>query len=180
MSGAQYADSFFFAVQNRWISCVPSSETQGQSVGSGEKAGQKFSSTGKRAPGYWPSPSYFQNFKRMPAPDWARKMLCIILPNRRTVSPELFSWVHTRRLLFLSRIVWLMHQRSPRSQETFSLILNPHLISKYCLLEKWRHFSKNTSLSLQQVFTLASVTSCINIREFLKGTMMADNYKNIA
>ena len=50
MSGAQYADSFFFAVQNRWISCVPSSETQGQSVGSGEKAGQKFSSTGKRVP----------------------------------------------------------------------------------------------------------------------------------
>ena len=98
MSGAQYADSFFFAVQNRWISCVPSSETQGQSVGSGEKAGQKFSSTGKRAPGYRPSPSYFQNFKRMPAPDWARKMLCIILPNRRTVSPELFSWVHTRSI----------------------------------------------------------------------------------
>ena len=27
-------------------------------------------------------------------------------------------------------------------------------------------FSKNRSLSLQQVFTLASVTSCVNIREF--------------
>ena len=68
-----------------------SSETQGQSVGSGEKAGRKFSSTGERAPGYRLSPNYFQKFKRMPAPDWAQKMLCIIVPNRRTVSPEFFS-----------------------------------------------------------------------------------------
>ena len=35
----------------------------------------------------------------MPAPDWAQKVLCIIVPNRRTVSPEFFSWVRTRRLL---------------------------------------------------------------------------------
>ena len=35
----------------------------------------------------------------MPAPDWAQKMLCIIVPNRRTVAPEFFSWVRTRRLL---------------------------------------------------------------------------------
>ena len=28
-----------------------------------------------------------------------KKILCIILPNRRTVSPEFFSWVRTRRLL---------------------------------------------------------------------------------
>ena len=76
----------------------PSSETQGQSVGSGEKAGRKFSSTGERAPGYRLSPNYFQKFKRMPAPDWAQKMLCIIVPNRWTVSPEFFSWVRTRRL----------------------------------------------------------------------------------
>ena len=35
----------------------------------------------------------------MLAPDWAQKVLCIIVPNRRTVSPEFFSWVRTRRLL---------------------------------------------------------------------------------
>ena len=68
-----------------------SSETQGQSVGSGERARRKFLSTGERAPGYRLSPSYFQKFKRMPAPDWAQKMLCIIMPNRQTVSPELLS-----------------------------------------------------------------------------------------
>ena len=76
-----------------------SSETQGQSVGSGQKAGRKFSSTGKRVPRYRLSPNYFQKFKQMPAPDWAQKMLCIIVPNRRTVSPEFFSWVRTQRLL---------------------------------------------------------------------------------
>ena len=37
-----------------------------------------------------------------------------------------------------------------------------------------------TSLSLQQVFTLASVTSCVNIREFLKDTTTADNHENVA
>ena len=65
----------------------------------GERARRKFSSTGERAPGYRLSPNYFQKFKRMPAPDWAQKMLCIIVPNRWTVSPEFFSWVRTRRLL---------------------------------------------------------------------------------
>ena len=52
----------------------------------------------------------------------AQKMLCIIVPNRQTVSPEFFSWVHTQRLLSRSRLVWLMHHRSACSQETFSLI----------------------------------------------------------
>ena len=77
----------------------PSSETQGQWVGSGEKARRKFSSKGGRAPGYRLSPDHFQKFEGMPAPDWAQKMLCIIVPNRRTVSPEFFSWVRTRQLL---------------------------------------------------------------------------------
>ena len=77
----------------------PSSETQGRSVGPGEKVRQKFSSTGGKAPGYRLSPDHFQTVKRMLAPDWAQKMLCIIMPNRRTASPEFFSWVHTRRLL---------------------------------------------------------------------------------
>ena len=68
-----------------------SSETQWQSVGLGEKAGRKFSSKGGRAPGYRLSPDHFQKFERTPAPDWAQKMLCIIVPNRRTASPEFFS-----------------------------------------------------------------------------------------
>ena len=93
-----------------------------QSVGSGERAGRTFSITGERAPGYRLSPNYFQKFKRMPPPDWAQKMLYIIVLNRRTISPEFFSWVRTRRLLFQSRLVWLMHQRNARSEETFSLI----------------------------------------------------------
>ena len=42
---------------------VSSSETQGQSVGLEEKAGRKFSSMGKRAPGYRLSPNYFQKIQ---------------------------------------------------------------------------------------------------------------------
>ena len=68
-----------------------SSETQAQSVGSGEKAGRKFSSTGERTPGYRLSPNYFQKFQRLPSPDWAQTMLCIIVLNQRTFSPEFFS-----------------------------------------------------------------------------------------
>ena len=51
----------------------PSSETQGRSVGPGEKARRKFPSTGGKAPGYRLPPDHFQTVKRMLAPDWAQK-----------------------------------------------------------------------------------------------------------
>ena len=86
---SQHDREFFCLLQ--YFAWNSSSDTQGQSVGSGERARRKFSSTGERAPGYKLSPNYFQKFKRMAAPDWAQKMLCIIVPNRRTVSPEFFS-----------------------------------------------------------------------------------------
>ena len=54
---------------------------------------------GGRAPGYRLSPDHFQTVKRLLVPDWAQKMLCVIMLDRRTVSPEFFSWVCTRRLL---------------------------------------------------------------------------------
>ena len=56
-----------------------------------EKARRRFSSTDGKAPGYRLSPRHFQTVKRMLAPDWAQKMLCIIVPNWRTASPEFFS-----------------------------------------------------------------------------------------
>ena len=54
---------------------------------------------GGRASGYRLSPDHFQTVKGMLAPNWAQKMLCIIMSNRRTVFPKFFSWVRTRRLL---------------------------------------------------------------------------------
>ena len=77
----------------------PSSETQGQSARSGEKAGRTFLSTGERSPGYRLSPDHFRKFKWMPSPNWAKKMLCIIVPNRRTHLLSCFRAVRTRRLL---------------------------------------------------------------------------------
>ena len=64
---------------------------------------------GGRAHGYRLSPDHFQTVKRMLAPDWAQKMLCIIVPNRRTVSPEFFSWVRTRQL-YLATVARFVHQ----------------------------------------------------------------------
>ena len=134
----------------------PPSETQGQSVGSGERTWRKFSSTGERAPRYRLSPNYFQKSKQMPASDWAQKMLCIIVPNQRTVSPEFFSGVRTRRLLSWSRLVWLTHQRNARSQEAFTLTENPHLISKYCLPENLTTLVQKYKLELT-----TGIHSCI-------------------
>ena len=108
--------------QKREPDDIPPSETQGQSVGSGEKAGRKFSSTGERAPGYWLSPRYFKKFKRMPAPVWAQKNELYYSAQSVNTSPEFFSCVRTRQLLSRSRLVWLMHQRNARSRKTFSLI----------------------------------------------------------
>ena len=57
----------------------------------------------------------------MPAPDWAQKILCIIVPNRRTASPEFFSWVRTRRLLTRSRLVYSTvrgHPWRPRGSQS--------------------------------------------------------------
>ena len=65
----------------------------------GRKGGTKVFITGERAPGYRLSTDHFQKFKRMPAPDWAQKMLCIIVPNRRTHLNKFFSCVLTWRLL---------------------------------------------------------------------------------
>ena len=102
-----------FCFSREWAS----SETQGRSLGPEEKARRKFSSTGGKAPGYWLSPDCFQTVKRMLALDWAQKILCLIVSNRRTASPESFSWVCTRRLLTRSRLVWL-HPRRPRDSQS--------------------------------------------------------------
>ena len=45
---------------------------------------------------------------------------------------------------------------------------------------KTKRFSKITSSSLQQVFTLASVTSCVNVKEFLKDTTTAEDHEIVA
>ena len=75
--------------------------SEGSQPGSGEKVRRKFSSTGVRVPGYRLLSDHFQTLKRMLAPDWTQQMFCIILLNRRTVSPEFFSCAHTRRPLTL-------------------------------------------------------------------------------
>ena len=136
-----------------------------------------FSSTGERAPGYRLSPSYFQKFRRMPAPDWAQKMLCIIVPNRQTISSEFFSWVRTRRLLSRSRLVWLMHQRNACSQETFKILIwfqntvCPKTKDAFPQIQAWA-YNRYSRFHLSRL--------CVNIREFLKDTTTTDIHEIVA
>ena len=93
-----------------------SSETQGQSAGSGEKARRKAVSSTKL------SPDHFQTAKRMLALDWAQKMLCNIVPNRRTASPDFFLVISYTTAIGSIKVCLAPHQRNARSHETFSLI----------------------------------------------------------
>ena len=43
---------------------------------------------GGRAPRYRLSADHFQTVKRLPAPDWAQKMLCLIVPNQGEQHPR--------------------------------------------------------------------------------------------
>ena len=70
--------------------------------------------------------------KRMLPPDWAQKMLCIIVPNRQTASLEFFSWVRTWQLL--SRHTCLA--RAPKKcKQSGNLQFDKLLISKFSLPE---------------------------------------------
>ena len=85
------------------------SETQGRSVGPGEKARRKFLSTGGKAPGYRLSPDHFQKVKRMLAPDWAQKMLCIILPiGEQFLLSSFREFVHDG--YYIATVAWFVHQ----------------------------------------------------------------------
>ena len=64
-----------------------------------EKGTTKVSSTGGKAPGYRFSPGLLQMVKQLLAPDWAQKILGIVVPIRRTASLEFFSYFHIRPLL---------------------------------------------------------------------------------
>ena len=156
-------------------------QTQEQSVGSGEKAGQKFSSTGERAPGYRLSPDHFQNFKRMPAPDWAQKMLCIIVSNQRT---HLQSSFH----VFVHDGYCLDHGLCGSCTKEMHAVRKPSVWYKIpiwfqitvCLKTKdvfpkiqasaYNRYSRLHRLQLAYIF----------MREFLKDTTTADSHENVA
>ena len=123
-----------FMLSNFNESLLPVHPRRPRGSQSGEKARRKFSSTGGRAPGYRLSPDHFQTVKWMLAPDWAQKMLCIIVPNRGTASPEFFSWVRIRRDSY-----WLDHGLSGSGTKQMNAVRKlsvwyKHFISKYWLV----------------------------------------------
>ena len=96
---------------------IASSETQGQSVGSGEKEGRKFSSTGERATGYRLSPSDFQKFKQMPAPDWAKNCFVLLCSIGERFLLSLFVSLYTTA--FVSITACLAH--APRADKGWAM-----------------------------------------------------------
>ena len=68
------------------------------------------------------SQNCFQKFKQMPVPDRERKMLCVILPNRRTVSPEFFSWIRTHNGYCSATLARLAHQACARKGNFYFLL----------------------------------------------------------
>ena len=68
----------------KWLHCfvwtLPSSKTQGQSVEPGEKALWKYSSRGRRTPGYWLSPDHFQRSSKCWLLIGHRKFFVLLCP----------------------------------------------------------------------------------------------------
>ena len=77
-----------------------------------------------------------------------KKMLCIIVPNRRTVSPEFFSWVRTRRLLpgSFTKIV--------RAMGTFIFYFPDQKRRNYRWIEKKFAISRSNSICAKNILFL--------------------------
>ena len=108
----------------------PSSETQGRSVGPGEKARRKFSSMGGRAPGYRLSPDHFQTAKRM---HWFlighKKCFVLLCPiGERHLLSSFRGFVHDG--YYLATVARFVHQaflwpetkELPMSRKTFRML----------------------------------------------------------
>ena len=80
----------------------PSSETQGQSVGSGENARRKFSSKGGTAPGYRLSPNYFQNSSGCQLLIGHKKCFVLLCPIGDHISWVLFVCSYTTVIILIT------------------------------------------------------------------------------
>ena len=108
-----------------------------------------------QCPGYRLSPNHLQTVKKMLVPDWAQKLLCIIVPNRRTASPEFFSWVRTRRLL------------SRHSCPVRSPSFPNHKRRKYRWVEKRFRYYQQEQFNLHWENSVSDRSQCIvNNRKF--------------
>ena len=133
---------------------------------------EKFSSTGMRAPGYRLSPDHFQKLMRIPAPDWAQKMLCIIVPSWQTISPGIFSWVRTRRLLSRRTCPVRAPKKCTQSENFQFDIKSP---------SDFKILSARKLKTLFQKYKLELITGIHAwIGQFLKDTTTADSHENVA
>ena len=112
----------------------------------------------------------------MPVPDWAQKMLSI----NWAQSANSFSGVP---LVSSYTTDCLAHVPKKCTQSgNFQFDIKSPSDFKILSARKLKTLFQKYKLELTTGinFTLASVTSCKNIREFLKDTTMADNHENVA
>ena len=106
----------------KYACSVSSSETQGQSVGSEERRDESVQIRAKKPLGTDSHRTISKNSSGCRLLIEHKKCFVLLCAIGEQFLLSSFSRVRTRRQLFPSRLVWLMHQRNARSQETFSLI----------------------------------------------------------
>ena len=144
-----------------------SSGDLGAVIQDGRKGGTRVFKYGRKSP--W-VPTLTELFPKIQvdAGSWlSTKLLCIIGPNRRTVSHELFSWVRTRRLL--SRHTWPV--RSPSLCVQGKLLFYTFLARNEGTTDRWVDKTlgcyRQDQLNLPREYSVFDGSQCIvNNRKF--------------
>ena len=103
----------------------PSSETQGQSVGPGEKARQTFSSTSGKATGYQLSPDHFQNGQAN-AGSWlgTKNALYYCAQSANSISSVLFMSLYTTAIDWITACLDHAPKKCMQSGIIFQIDIN--------------------------------------------------------
>ena len=117
---------------------------------------------GRRAPGHPLSLDNFQMVKPMLPPDLAQIMLCIILLNQQTASPEFFSWVGTWQLLSCHTCL----ARAPKKcRQSGNFQFDKLLISKFSLPEN-RNMGMHVRVFIKLLFKKYKLELTTGIQAF--------------
>ena len=110
---------------------TPSSENPGAVSRAGRKGATKVFKHGRKSPWVPTFAGPFTNGQANAVSWLGTKKLCIIVPNRRTVSPEFFSWARTRRLLSRSPLVCTKETHAVRNLDSMDIT---KILAVYCLV----------------------------------------------
>ena len=145
------------------------------------KGGTKVASTGKRAPGYWLSPNYFQKFKQIPAPNWAQKnALHYCAQAANSFFWVLFVSLYTTAIVSIRACLAHAPKKCTQSRD-FQFDIKSPSDFKILSARKLKTLFQKYKLELTTgIHACIGHASCVNTREFLKDTTTADSHENVA